>query len=245
MEEDKVTLTEQTEQAQPAEQKERCLSRAVVGYWHYGVILTYMALLFAVTGILFSARGKAGVAVVCLLLSGLCDAFDGVVARTRKNRSSGDKSFGIQIDSLADLVSFGVAPVLIGFAMGMNEWYYVVLFCAYVLSALVRLAYYNVTEEQRTQSDPMSRRKSFEGLPVTVVSLSLPVFYLIATMFRNVSVGHLIMLSPFVLGTVLMVVRVPVPKLRPKHNGILIALMAVLIISLFLIRWFVVGVHRL
>lgn len=245
MEENKVSLTEQTEQDRSAEERERCLSRAVVGYWHYGVILTYTALLSAVTSILFSARGNVGVAVLCLLVAGLCDAFDGLVARTRKNRSSGDKLFGIQIDSLADLVSFGVAPVMIGFAMGMNEWYHVVLFCAYVLSALVRLAYYNVTEEQRMQSDPTSRRKSFAGLPVTVISLELPVFYLIATMLRSESVGLIIMLIPFVLGAVLMVVRVPVPKLRSKQNTVLIAVMLLIIIALFLVRRFVVGVHGL
>ena len=90
-----------------------------VGFWHYGVILTYLSLASAVVGICFSVGGAKEpypwVGVVCLLISGLCDAFDGIVARTRKNRTREDCMFGERIDSLADLVAFGVAPAMIGY----------------------------------------------------------------------------------------------------------------------------------
>ena len=52
-----------------------------------------------------------------LMFCGLCDAFDGKVARTKKNRTEQMKQFGIQIDSLSDLVAFGVLPACIGIAM--------------------------------------------------------------------------------------------------------------------------------
>jgi hypothetical protein len=49
--------------------------------------------------------------------------FDGKVARTKKDRTEQEKSFGIQIDSLSDLVSFGVLPAVIGFAMVSQNYH--------------------------------------------------------------------------------------------------------------------------
>ena len=51
------------------------------------------------------------------MFSGLCDAYDGKVARMKKVRTEEEKAFGIQIDSLADMVAFGVLPACIGAAM--------------------------------------------------------------------------------------------------------------------------------
>lgn len=45
-----------------------------------------------------------------LLISGLCDAFDGMIARTKTDRTEQEKQYGIQIDSLSDLVALGVLP---------------------------------------------------------------------------------------------------------------------------------------
>ena len=50
------------------------------------------------------------------MVSGILDAFDGRVARTKKDRNEFEKNFGIQIDSLADLICFGILPVSIGLA---------------------------------------------------------------------------------------------------------------------------------
>ena len=65
--------------------------RKVVGFYHYGVILTYLSVVAAIVGICFSVGGNKGplpyVGVICLLISGICDSFDGAVARTRKNRN--------------------------------------------------------------------------------------------------------------------------------------------------------------
>jgi CDP-diacylglycerol--serine O-phosphatidyltransferase len=97
--------------------------------------------------------------------------FDGPVAR-RRNRTAQEKQFGIQIDSLADIVAFGVLPAVIGFAVGLkgNE---VILLALYVLAALTRLAYYNVTEEERQRTEG-GVRKAYTGLPVTSAALIFP-----------------------------------------------------------------------
>ena len=104
-------------------------SKKIVGFYHYGVILTYLSVIAAITGICFSVGGnkdaRPDIGVICLLISGFCDAFDGAVAKTRKNRSREDKMFGERIDSLSDLIAFGVAPAMIGFGMRLNRWYFI------------------------------------------------------------------------------------------------------------------------
>lgn len=151
----------------------------MIGYYNYTVILTYIGLISSVTGIFF-ACGICGephpeYAVICLMISGLCDMFDGKVARTRK-RSESEKNFGIQIDSLCDLVCFGVLPAVIGYSIGMKELIDLPILVLFPLCAVIRLAYFNVAEEER-QKNTSEVRKVYEGLPVTSVSLILPLLY--------------------------------------------------------------------
>ena len=81
-----------------------------IGFYDYTVILTYLSLVCAVTGMTLSSQGSFGWAIFCLFLSGVCDGFDGTVARSKKNRTADEKAFGIQLDSLCDVISFGVFP---------------------------------------------------------------------------------------------------------------------------------------
>jgi len=153
----------------------------MIGYYNYTVILTYMSLVSSVIGI-FLATGCGGnpphpeYAIICLMVSGLCDMFDGKVARTKKDRSENEKKFGIQIDSLCDAVCFGLLPSVIGYSIGMNEWCDIPILVLFPLCAVIRLAYFNVAEEDR-QKKTTENRKVYEGLPVTSVALILPLLY--------------------------------------------------------------------
>ncbi|MGN1480998.1 CDP-alcohol phosphatidyltransferase family protein [Porcipelethomonas sp.] len=148
----------------------------MIGYYNYTVILTYIGLASAVTGIYFAMDGKhVIVSVIALLISGLCDMFDGKIARTRE-RTESEKRFGIQIDSLCDLICFGVLPGAIGYAVGMRQFYHIMILIFFTLAAVIRLAYFNVSEELR-QTKSSDCRKTYEGLPVTSVALILPLFY--------------------------------------------------------------------
>lgn len=212
-----------------------------VGFWNYGVILTYFSVASGIVGILVSSLYGAFWGVVCLFISGFCDAFDGVVAGTRKNRSEHDKRFGAHIDSLSDLVAFGIAPIAIGFNMGMKEWYYIPVFVIFAICALIRLAYFDVTEEIRI-AEGGKKRDSFEGLPVTNVAVGLPVFYFFATMFKTLLVMRLIMTGCYLLLSFLFIFRFHMPKAGPRGLCITVAILAVLVITLCLIRYYVFGV---
>ena len=91
----------------------------MLGFYDYTVVLTYCSVISAVIGIYVSLSGAGHpyIGVMLLLLCGLFDTFDGRVARSKKNRTEKEKAFGVQIDSLSDLVAFGVLPVCIGVAL--------------------------------------------------------------------------------------------------------------------------------
>jgi len=239
---EKISVSE-TESAPQAEQTKTISRNPFIGFWHYGVVLTYIAAILAIVGICFSAMHKTGIAIILLMASGLCDLFDGTVARTRKDRTDDDKMYGIQIDSLSDLLAFGVAPIMIGVSMGIIEWYFIIVYCVYVLCALIRLGFFNVREI--LHSDEGSRPKAFMGVPVTQITTVLPIFYLVATMFSQMLVTKLIMTFMFLLYAALMISKVRIPKPRLYKLIIMNILFFTTITALFLIRWYVCGVHTL
>ena len=167
----------------------------MLGIYDYTVILTYMSALSAILGIMvcLNGNGHPYLGIFFLLFCGLCDAFDGKVARTKKNRSDAALRFGIQIDSFSDLLAFGVLPACIGNAMirvspTMEEiprisvmskpvFYITIIRFAiltfYVLAALIRLSWFNVSEEIRVKEEG-GVRKYYEGLPVTSAALIFP-----------------------------------------------------------------------
>ena len=150
----------------------------LLGFYDYTVILTYMSLLSAFAGMILFGKGMHTAAVLCLMFCGICDAFDGTVARTKKNRTEDEKAFGIQIDSLCDAVSFGVFPALLSVRMGLNGILGMAIAAIYSLCAVIRLAFFNVQEAKRQQAEE-GKRKTYRGLPVTSISMIYPVVALL------------------------------------------------------------------
>ena len=150
----------------------------MIGYYNYTVILTYLSLISALFGTHLAFRGEPVGALICLLLCGAFDSFDGMVAHTKKGRTEEEKKFGIQIDSLVDMFSFGIFPAIIGYTMGLNGWLWFAIFALYAICAVSRLGYFNVAEEMR-QKETTEKRKYYQGLPVTSSSLIFPAVYLL------------------------------------------------------------------
>lgn len=216
----------------------------MIGIYDYTVILTYLSLMSAGTGIVVSLSGSGHPywGAFFLLLCGLFDAFDGKVARTKANRTEMERNFGIQIDSLADVIAFGVLPATIGIALlrtspvlsnaGIfNDDFFAVPWTAvviklvcyavlilFILAALIRLAYFNVTEEERQKSEGTAERKYYTGLPVTSSSLIFPSVLLLRYILPvDISIVYV----PVALGVAfLFLSKLRVPK--PGMRGILI-----------------------
>lgn len=205
----------------------------MVGYWGYTVYLTYLSLISAVLGIGFAVVDhNAFAGAVCLLVSGFLDLFDGKVARTKKNRTDREKKFGMQIDSLADLVAFGALPAAIGFAIGVTHWWQWLVLALFVLCGMVRLAYFNVLEEER-QATEGGANTGFIGLPITTSALIFPLIVIFAEDFGDwFQLVYLICLS--IVG-LLFVIRIHIKKPRlPMVIGMVI--FGLIVLTILILR---------
>lgn len=149
-----------------------------IGFYGASVFLTYLGVSFAITGMVIASLGNIPIAFMCLILSGICDMFDGTVARACK-RSEEEKKFGIQIDSLVDTVSFGVFPIVLGICMGFTSKLNIIIYIIYALAAVIRLAYFNVLAEEKTIFNKRKKERVsyYYGLPVTSIAIILPFTY--------------------------------------------------------------------
>ena len=143
----------------------------LIGYYNYTVWLTFIGMLSSVTGMGLAIQGK-----IIPAFSGFCDMFDGIVARTKKDRTDEEKRFGIQLDSLSDIVCFGVLPFVIGVCIGAREWWQIAIMALFALAGLIRLAYFNVTEETR-QKQTNEKRRHYLGVPITSSALTVPLLF--------------------------------------------------------------------
>ena len=170
----------------------------MIGVYDYTVIATSLSLLLGLAGLYSAAQSEPLDAMLCLMLAGLLDAFDGRIARTKKGRTDAEKRFGIQIDSLNDLVCFGVLPAAIGWSTGCQRLWFLATMSFFTLCALIRLAYFNVTEEER-QDKTNENRRYYLGLPVTSSAFVMPFFYLLA-LYAGRSAAILYAIGAFLLG---------------------------------------------
>ena len=145
----------------------------LLGVYNYTVILTYFGMLVAYTGITLALHGDLNSALLCLMLAGVCDMFDGKIASTKTDRSLREKRFGIQIDSLSDLICFGALPAVIVYTVSAGSDLSFYISGLYLLCALIRLAWFNVDEEER-QDTESGGRSVYYGLPVTTAALRIP-----------------------------------------------------------------------
>ena len=155
------------------------MKRYFIGVYNLANCVTYLGIAAAVVGICFADQPK--IAMLMLLLSGICDLFDGRVARSFK-RTDTEKRFGIQLDSFADTVSFVIFPAVFLVTQTRTVWT-VLLAIVYVFAGVTRLCWFDITTDGNT--------KYFSGVPVTYMGLFLPLLYAVhaLTHFPGVTVA--------------------------------------------------------
>jgi CDP-diacylglycerol--serine O-phosphatidyltransferase len=139
-----------------------------------GTIAIFLCLDYVATT---SARVLWG-AFLLLPLALICDVLDGYVARARPQRQS---LLGGDLDSLADVISFGVAPAVLGFALGLRGGWDVLCLTYFVVCGVSRLARFNVTADRLTDSRT-GKVKYFEGTPIPT---SIVIVALLALAFQR------------------------------------------------------------
>lgn len=170
--------------------------------WIKANIITILGVVCAITGMLLCFIGKAGFAAVLLSVSGICDGFDGYFAKkVRKPHQSSE--YGVELDSLADIVCAGVFPVVLSMSLGFTKWYNLIAYVLFIMCGITRLAYYNVNS---------SSKDYFNGVPITVSAFLIPIIYLI---FRNATSRIYLMIAlmcSFLALSILYVTNVKIKK---------------------------------
>lgn len=195
---------------------------------YIGVIFAALAMYFAFTKVAFSDVPYLRFSLIFLMLSGVCDMFDGKVARMCK-RTEEEKEFGIQIDSLADTVNFIALPVVIMLSLGMNHVWDFAIYAIFILCGISRLAFFNVNA---SLENPV---KFYSGLPVTSTAITYP---LVGLLHGNIPEGtfEIVYISLTLLTALLFVLNIKVPKFKGCMYVIIPILAVILGVLLVVIR---------
>lgn len=147
--------------------------------------------------IINSIEGNFILSVQFLCLAFILDHLDGKIARKMNTTSE----FGKEIDSLCDIVSFIIAPVIFTYCLGYNNPFHILIYIIYIASGTLRLARYNVT-------GTVEDGKYYEGIPVTG-SIIIPLTYLI---LQYIKINTDLCIILYIIHAILMLSTVKIKK---------------------------------
>ena len=191
-------------------------------------ICSLLGLMSAVTGIYFAILGNFPAAMIGVLWAVLFDWYDGIIARKMKGRTKVQGEFGAQLDSMIDIVSFGILPAIVLLSYGnYNIWFLPGAFVIVAASA-IRLTYFNVYG--------LIDSKTYKGFPLDNNVLLLAFVFLFEGFFAHTTFSIIIytllmLLSAFNLSSI------PTPKFGGKWVYVLVAYVIVLTCVFVWILW--------
>lgn len=159
--------------------------KKIIGFYRKCDILTMCGTFLAFIGIILAINDHFTFSAFCLFLCGVCDGFDGKLARMKRYKKE-QKVYGAQLDSLSDVICFGVFPAILT-SLICNSIYVYTISAIYMLCGLVRLAYFNTLDIM-----PKSKKNVFIGVPITTVSIIYPILLLIIH-FINFNILKIVM----------------------------------------------------
>ena len=170
-------------------------------------LVTLSGLSFGLSSIRFAIEGDYNLAVICILIAGVCDALDGMLARYLESESD----LGFQLDSLSDFLSFGVAPgILIYMAIFYYEDSNIGVFATliFIIFSCLRLALFNVLHEKSKKAE-VERIEFFTGIPTPAgaILILLPlthVFIGYEWAYENINIvaGYVILISGLLISKI-------------------------------------------
>ncbi len=204
----------------------------MIGIFDYTTLFTYIGTLCGMFSVYFAFTNQISISMIWLILAGFFDSLDGTVARSKKNRTEFHQKYGIQLDSLSDVICFGVAPTFLAFQLTFNNIWLKIPCFLYLLTSISRLAWFNVDEEMRRKKEKESR-KFYTGLPVTPASIIFPSLYLLfrplgETLFSYIYIVGLLIVAG------LQISKLQIPHLKGKGEAICV-LYGLLILILLII----------
>jgi CDP-diacylglycerol--serine O-phosphatidyltransferase len=188
-------------------------------------ICSLFGLLSAVLGIFFAIKGNFEAAIIGVLWAVLFDWFDGIIARNMKGRTEIQGVFGAQLDSMIDIISFGILPAIILLSYGnYHIWFLPGVFVITATSA-IRLSYFNVYG--------LIDSKTYKGLALDNNVLILAFFFLFESFFKHSTFAVIIYIALMILSA-LNLSSIPTPKFGGKWIYVLVVYVIVLT---FILGW--------
>ncbi len=182
-------------------------------------ICSLFGLLSAVFGIYFAIKGNFPAAIIGVLWAVLFDWYDGIIARKLKGRTKEQGVFGGQLDSMIDIVSFGVFPAILLLSYGnYNIWFIPGAFVIIATSAL-RLSYFNIYG--------LVDSKTYKGLALDNNVLILAFMFLFECFFKH-SNFSIIIYTVLMILSALNLSSIPTPKFGGKWIYVLVIYVLVL-----------------
>ena len=200
-----------------------------IGFYNIANLITLFGVVSSVAACFNAMTGNIKMAIVMFLLAGLCDMFDGRVARSMRMRNRREKIFGVQIDTVCDMVSFGLTPVVIGYALGMRGVADILVFMMFAVCGGIRLAYFNTL----AIDNPQLKMDYFVGVPIPFVCYVLP-FLVLLMCFVPFSVMRIVFPICYFLIAVGYILCIRIPKISLRAGLITVAVEAACVIGLFL-----------
>ena len=198
-----------------------------IGKYNKSVIVTYIGVVFSILGIYNAINYNIRFGMMFLIFAGICDLFDGKYARLYK-RTNEEKAFGVQIDSLADMINFVAAPIVLALSLGLNNWYHLGIYSFYALSGITRLGYFNIQAGSESDSTIMF----YKGLPVTYSALIFPVLWMFSFWMQANIFNILYALTIFVVA-VLFIIDIRIKK--PRGYAYLFFICLAIVLTAFII----------
>ncbi len=180
----------------------------IIGYYNAANFITLAGLCSSLISCYLALTGSYKTAGLMFLLAGLCDMFDGRVARATDKGDMKRRTFGVQIDTVCDMVSFGVAPGIFAFAVGFRDVFDVVIYILFACFGAIRLAYFNT---QALTETPDLKMTSFTGMPIPTICFFLPVLALLMT-FVAPEIMHWTFKAVYLLVGISFVINVKIKK---------------------------------
>jgi CDP-diacylglycerol---serine O-phosphatidyltransferase len=191
-------------------------------------IISLLGLLCAVFGIYFAIEGNFLASVIAVLWAVLFDWYDGIVARKMKGRTKIQGEFGGQLDSMIDIVSFGILPAILLLSYGnYNIWFMPGVFIIIAISA-IRLSYFNVYG--------LIDSKTYKGLALDNNVLILAFIFLFESFFSHTTFS-IIIYSLLMVLSALNLSSIPTPKFGGKWIYALVAYVLVMTTVFAWILW--------
>ncbi|MCJ8290177.1 MAG: CDP-alcohol phosphatidyltransferase family protein [Crocinitomicaceae bacterium] len=186
-----------------------------------GLLCTMFAIYFAIEGYFIAS-------IIAILWSVLFDWFDGIIARRMKGRTKAQGDFGGQLDSMIDIVSFGVYPAILLLSYsGFNVWYMPGAFII-VAGCAIRLSYFNIYG--------LIDSKTYMGLSIDNNAILLAFGFLFESFFSHSTFSVILYILLMSL-TALNLSSLPTPKLAGKWVYVLTAYVLVLTAIFAWILW--------